>query len=187
MQEKSHHVFALGFLALASAGCIPAPQEHRFVTWRMEDDLTTFEGEASENPERSGRLEELADGLQSREYGRFLEVLARTPPSQRAFIYYEISGANGVWFFALATESGGRCELVAIDYDSLQRRTCRGFQTFEPSVHDDVRPIRDVIVSALVQYEPGRPPIRALTIGGVAPPTSDGQAFIDRVRRHFTS
>ena len=178
-------VVALCLLALSIAECSPAQQERRFVSWRLEDDLAAFRQEPSSNPERSYRVGELSDALQDPAYSRFLSLLAQAPSAEHAFIYYQVSGVSGIWFFALATESSAGCRIIAVDHDGSYARTCHGFSTFQPSGHENVTRIRDVVVAGLVQYAPGRPPIRTMAIGDVASPIPDGDEFIRRVHRNF--
>lgn len=174
-------------LVFGLATCAPPPVEQRFLNWRLEDDVAIYREKATTNPEHLYRVGELSTALSDPAYRHFLELVAQTPPGRRAFIYYEASAANGVAFFALAVD-GNPCRIVASDYQGTHERTCRGFSTFEPSVQDVRIPIRDPVVASLVQYEPGRPPIRTMTLGSV---TREGEDPLDgdlvaRVRRVFS-
>jgi hypothetical protein len=84
-------------LLTAPPACTPAQEERRFVKWRLEDDLAAYRQEPSSNPEHLYRVGELSDALRSPICQRFLELLPQAPVAERAFIYYEVSGANGVW------------------------------------------------------------------------------------------
>jgi hypothetical protein len=179
--------FVILSLAVALATCAKPPEERRFLEWRLEDDLAIYRAQAATNPEHAYRVGELSDALHGPEYQRFLELVAKAPAGRRAFIYYEVSGANGIWFFALAVD-GTPCRIVASDYDGGYERTCRGFSTFEPFVEDVRIPIRDPVVASLVQYEPGHAPIRTMTLGSV---TREGVNplngnFIANIRRIFS-
>ncbi len=174
-------------LALAFAGCAQPLEERRFVEWRLEDDVAAFREQQTANPEHLYRVGELSDALHGPPYQRFLELVAQAPAGERAFVYYEVSGANGIWFFALAVD-GRPCRIVTSDYDGVREQSCRGFSTFTPSVAEDRTPVRDGLVAGLVQYEPGLEPTRAMTLvrteeqSGIPP---DGN-FIGKVRRVFS-
>jgi len=174
-------------LALAFAGCARPLDEHRFLDWRLEDDLAAFREQPTTNPEHRYRVGELSDALGGPAYQRFLELVAQAPAGERAFIYYEVSGANGIWFFALAVD-GQPCRIITSDYDGVSEQRCRGFSSFEPVVEDDRTPVRDGLVAALVQYEPGHEPIRAMTLVHHGEPHAEpgDRDFIGRVRRIFS-
>lgn len=174
-------------LALTLAGCAEPLEERRFAEWRLEDDLTAFREQQTANPEHLYRVGELSDALHGPPYQRFLELAASAPAGKRAFIYYEVSGANGIWFFALAVD-GRPCRIVMSDYDGVREHACRGFSTFEPVVENARTPVRDGLVAGLVQYEPGQAPIRAMDLVRIGEPTGvppDGD-LVDKVRRVFT-
>jgi hypothetical protein len=175
-------------LALAFAGCARPLEERRFADWRLEDDLAAFREQPTTNPEHLYRVGELSDALRGPEYQRFIELAAQAPAGERAFIYYEVSGANGIWFFALAVD-GRPCRIVMSDYDGVSEQVCRGFSTFEPAVEDDRTPVRDGLVAALVQYEPGRQPIRAMTLvhHGERQAKHEDRDLVRRVRRIFST
>lgn len=175
-------------LALAFTGCARPLEERRFADWRLEDDLAAFREQPTTNREHLYRVGELSDALHGPEYQRFLELVAQAPAGERAFIYYEVSGANGIWFFALAVD-GRPCRIVTSDYDGVSEQRCRGFSTFEPVVEDDRRPVRDGLVAALIQYEPGQEPIRVMTLvhNGEPQAKPDDRDFVGRVRRVFSS
>jgi len=173
-------------LAMTFSGCARF-EEHRFAEWRLEDDLAAFRDQRTANPEHLYRVGELSDALHGPPYQRFLALLAEAPAGKRAFIYYEVSGANGVWFFALAVD-GQPCRIVTSDYDGVREQGCRGFSTFEPSVEDERTPVRDGLVAGLVQYEPGNAPTRAMTLVRIGersgiPLNGD---FIGKVKRVFS-
>jgi hypothetical protein len=179
-------LFAL-CLALTLAGCAQPLEEHRFVEWRLEDDLTAFRERETSNPEHLYRVGELSDALNSAPYQQFLELVAEAPAGKRAFIYYEVSGANGIWFFALAVD-GQPCRIVTSDYDGVREYACSGFSTFEPVMEDVPTPVRDGLVAGLVQYEPGQAPTRAMDLVRIGEPSgvpSDGN-LIGKVRRVFS-
>jgi hypothetical protein len=174
-------------LAFALAGCVQPLEERRFVEWRLEDDLAAFREQQTANPEHLYRVGELSDALHGPPYQRFLEVVAQAPAGERAFVYYEVSGANGIWFFALAVD-GRPCRIVTSDYDGVREYECRGFSTFEPVVENVRTPVRDGLVAGLVQYEPGQAPVRAMDLVRIGEPTGvpqDGD-LIGKVRRVFT-
>jgi hypothetical protein len=174
-------------LALTLAGCAQPPEEHRFTEWRLEDDLAAYRELGSGNPEHLYRVGELSDALHAPPYQRFLELVAQAPPGRRAFIYYEVSGANGIWFFALAVD-GHPCQIVTSDYGGVREHACRGFSTFDPLVENVRTPVRDGLVAGLVQYEPGQAPIRAMDLVRIGEPAGippDGD-FIGKVKRVFT-
>ena len=173
-------------IAVILTACTPAPMEHRFVNWRLEDDLAAYRAEPS-YPERNYRIGVLAEALSGPEYRRFLELVRSGPPGRRALIYYQISGANGIWFFALAVD-GSPCRIIATDYDGTREHFCSGFSTFAPVVDHSPILIRDCSVAGLVQYEPGRAPSRAMTLVSVherLPTTNDG-SLLAKFRRVFS-
>ena len=174
-------------LALASVGCARPLEERRFADWRLEDDLAAFREQPTANPEHLYRVGELSDALRGPEYQRFLELVAQAPAGERAFIYYEVSGANGIWFFALAVD-GQPCRIVMSDYDGVSEQRCRGFSTFEAVVEDDRTLVRDGLVAALIQYEPGEEPLRVMTLVHHGEPSAKhgDRDFIGRVRRIFS-
>ena len=173
-------------LALMLPACAQPLEEHRFAEWHLEDDLAAYREQEPANPEHLYRVGELSDALHGPPYQRFLELVATASPGKRAFIYYEVSGANGIWFFALAVD-GHPCRIVTSDYDGTSEQTCGGFSTFEPQVEDVRTPLRDPLVAGLVQYEPGSEPIRAMALVGGEPEgiPPDGD-LIGKVRRVFS-
>ncbi len=64
-------------LALALAGCTQPLEEHRFVEWRLEDDLAAFREQQTANPEHLYRVGELSDALHGPPYQRFRELRKR--------------------------------------------------------------------------------------------------------------
>lgn len=179
-------MLCLAFLLFA---CSKSPEENRFREWRLEDDIAAFEIDHTNNPERYNRSGWLSDALDADAYHRFIETLTSAPSGKRALIYYEVSGANGLAFFALAVE-GRHCEVFTSDEQAGDAQSeCEGIPIFALSV-DDVRvPFSDPVVAGLVQYDPGHAPIRAMTLlpkserKGVP---RDGD-LVNKVRRVFSA
>lgn len=173
-------------LLLVLSGCSAPPLEQRFHDWRLEDDLAAYRAQPS-YPERDYRIGQLSDALHGPEYQRFLELVRRAPAGRRALIYYQVSGANGIWFFALAVD-GSPCRIVATDYDGTREHSCSGFSAFAPVVDASPVPIRDCLVAGLVQYEPGRAPMRAMTLVSAheAEPSTGDSNLLAKIRRVFS-
>jgi hypothetical protein len=173
-------------LLLGIAACSSPMVEARYSQWRLDDDVEAFQQRYGSDPEYSYRIGQIASAWNAPEYAAFLEELGNAPPSRRAFIYYEISPANGLYFFALAME-GWECRVIAIDYRGRTERGCAGITDFEIAPSGGRFAIRDPVSVGLIEFEPNGPPRRnmRILIGNERDGLPEGGDLISKVRRVF--
>jgi hypothetical protein len=173
-------------LLLGAFACAPAPSETRHLEWRLSDDVTAFEQQYGSDLEYRYRIQQIASAWNAPEYLAFKEEIANAPPASRAFVYYEISPANGLYFFALAID-GRECRVVALDYEGREERPCRSIPEFEIGPLGDRMAIRDPASVGLVEFSPGNPPRRhmRILIGDERSGLPEDGDLISKIRRVF--
>jgi propionyl-CoA carboxylase beta chain len=183
--EEVMRVVVVPFL-FGVVACSPAAQETRYTSWRLSDDVAAFEQQYGDDEEYRYRIAQIESASNAPEYRAFLDEIANAQPGRRAFIYYEVSPANGLYFFALAID-GRECRIVALDYEGREERPCRSIPEFEIGPLGDRMAIRDPASVGLVEFRPVYPPRRnmRILIGDERSGFPEDGDLISKIRRVF--
>jgi hypothetical protein len=152
----------------------------------LSDDVAAFEEQYGGDTEYRYRIDQIASAWNAPEYLAFQEEVANAPAAYRAFIYYEISPANGLYFFALATD-GAQCRIVVLDHDGREEHACRSIPEFEVGPLRERMANRDPASVGLVELNPGTPPRRNMRIlvGDEKSGFPEDGDLVSKIRRVF--